>query len=311
MIIAPITTKRQPFGCISNKQSSDEHIQKPMIIPIKPPAEIEIKWLMSKPDAETRRIAGLVAEREVGEMIDATTDHAMLVVLGHFAQALEVVEKLAQVPLGQRQGANGPPQMKLIEFLVGILGGIEYLQELNLGAQSIVSDPTIAKAWGQAIFGHYSQVSRTLEVADAETLAGVIDVLRTVSAPFIQAAVMETIKQSGGLVIDVDLTGRQVSPTSTDYDEAEFGWMDDGVSKGYQDAVTSLVCERWGRLMLTLQRYTGRTLSCKRRSRKWKNCCKFVRADGWNCFRGSVRKWYFSLSNCKSNWITTSTNKRG
>lgn len=263
MIIAPITPKGQRYGTITNKQSRDERIQRPMIIPLEPPEEIEIKWLLPKPGAEARRIAVLVGEGEVGEMIDATTDHAMLVVLGHFAQALAVVEKLVQVPLGQRQGANGPPQMKLIEFLVGILGGIEYLQELNLGSEPIVSDPTIAKAWGQAVFGHYSQVSRTLEVADEETLAGVIDVLRTVSAPFIQAAVMETIKHSGELVIDVDLTGRQVSPTSTDYDEAEFGWMDDGVSKGYQDAVTSLVCERWGRLMLSLQRYTGRTLSAE------------------------------------------------
>ncbi len=39
--------------------------------------------------------------------------------------------------------------------------------------------------------------------------------------------------------------------------------MDDGVSKGYQAAVSSLVCERWGRLMLTLQRYAGRTLSAE------------------------------------------------
>ena len=263
MIIAPITTKGQAFGYISNKQSTDEPEQQAMIIPIKSPDETEIKWFLPQPDLEARRVAALVAEGEVGEMIDATTDHAMLVVLGHFAQALAVVEKLAQVPLGQRQGANGPPQMKLIEFLVGILGGIEYLQELNLGSQPIVSDPTIAKAWGQAVFGHYSQVSRSLEVADEETLAGVIDVLRTVSAPFLQAALMETIKQNGGLVIDVDLTGRQVSPTSTDYDEAEFGWMDDGVSKGYQDAVTSLLCEHWGRLMLTLQRYGGRTLSAE------------------------------------------------
>jgi hypothetical protein len=234
-----------------------------MIISIKPPEETEIKWLLSNPGSETRRIAGLMEEREVGEMIDVSTDHAMLVVLGHFAQALALVEELEQVPLGQRQGANGRPQMKLIEFLVGILGGIEYLQELNLGAEPIVTDPTIAKAWGQAVFGHYSQVSRTLEVADEETLVAVGEALRTVSAPFMQAAVMETIKQSGGLTIDVDLTGRKVSPTSTDYDEAEFGWMDDGVSKGYQAAVSSLVCERWGRLMLTLQRYAGRTLSAE------------------------------------------------
>jgi hypothetical protein len=263
MIIAPITPKGQPFGFISDKQSNNECSPKPIIIPLKPPGKIEIKWMLPKADAEARRIAALVAERDVGEMIEATTDHAMLVVLGHFAQALGLVEALAQVPLGQRQGANGPPQMKLIEFLVGILGGIEYLQELNLGPQPIATDPTIAKAWGQAIFGHYSQVSRTLEVADEATLAVVIEALRTVSAPFIQAAVMETIKHSGGLTIDVDLTGRKVSPTSTDYEEATFGWMDDGVSKGYQDAVTSLVCERWGRLMLSLQRYTGRTLSAE------------------------------------------------
>jgi hypothetical protein len=63
------------------------------------------------------------------------------------------------------------------------------------------------------------------------------------------------------LIADVDLTGREVSPTSTDYPDADFGWMDDEVSKGYQAAVTSLACERWQRLMLTLQRYAGRTLS--------------------------------------------------
>jgi hypothetical protein len=39
--------------------------------------------------------------------------------------------------------------------------------------------------------------------------------------------------------------------------------MDDGVSKGYQAALTSLVSERWQRLLLTLQRYSGRTLSAE------------------------------------------------
>ena len=90
-----------------------------------------------------------------------------------------------------------------------------------------------------------------------------MEVLRAVSRPFIDAAVMETIRQEGQLMIDVDLTGRKISPTSSDYAEASFGWMDDGISKGYQAAVTSLVCTRWKRLMLTLQRYTGRTSSAE------------------------------------------------
>jgi hypothetical protein len=134
---------------------------------------------------------------------------------------------------------------------------------LNQGAQPITRDPTVAAAWGQRLFRHYSQVSRSLEAADEQTLAGVIEVLRTVSGPFMQAAVLETLKQRGQLTLDVDLTGREVSPTSTDYPEADFGWMDDAVSKGYQAAITSLVCERWGRLLLSLQRYPGRTLSAE------------------------------------------------
>ena len=238
--------------------------QQPMMMPTKAADKIEIKWLSNEANAEAVRIAELVGKQEVNEEIDATTDHAWLVVLGHFAQALRLVTALAEVPLRQRKGPDETkPQTKLVEFLVGILGGIEYLQDLNKGPQPIVKDQTIAAAWGQAIFRHYAQVSRTLEVADEETLAAVVKVLRTVSAPFIQAAVMEEVKRKGCLMIDVDLTGRVVSPTSSDYDDATFGWMDDGVSKGYQDALTSLISERWQRLMLTLQRYSGRTLSAE------------------------------------------------
>jgi hypothetical protein len=232
-----------------------------LLMPRSVPAS-EIQIVFREVEAEARWLADVVGERQVAEAIDTTTDHAWLVVLGHFAQALGVVRELSQVHLEQRQGPDEiPPQVKLIEFLVGILGGIEYLQELNQGAQPIVTDPTIAQAWGQALFRHYWQVSRTLEAADEQTLAEVVAVLRTVSTPFIQKAVMDSLKQQGQLTVDVDLTGRAVSPTSTDYADATFGWMDDEVKKGYQAAVASLVCERWGRLWLSLQRYGGRTVS--------------------------------------------------
>ena len=207
------------------------------------------------------RIAQLIGDQVVGDEIDATTDHAWLVVLGYFAQALGLVAGLETVPLEQRQGPACRPQTKLLEFLVGILGGIAYLQDLNLSDNPIVKDPTMVAAWAQDTFVHYSGVSRTLAAADEDTLKAVGDVLQTISQPFIDAAVMETIRQEGYLVLDIDLTGRQVSPTSTDYPEASFGWMEDGISKGYQAAVTSLVCKRWKRLLLTLQRYTGRTSS--------------------------------------------------
>jgi len=256
----------EPLGSILAGRSVDERAKRPILIPLssKGGDRTQLKWpWQTEPRPDAVLIEPWVGDREIEEALDATTDHAWLVVLGHFAQALGLVAELEGVPLKQRQGANGPPQMKIIEFLVGILGGIDYLQELNRGAQPIASDPTLATAWGQQIFGHYSQVSRSLEVADEATLTAVIEVLRQVSAPFIQAAVMETIKQSGALLIDVDLTGREVSPTSQDYAEADFGWMADGVHKGYQAVVSSLVCERWTRLLLTLQRYPGRTQSAE------------------------------------------------
>src|SRR3990172_8736179 len=213
--------------------------------------------------SQAERIAALVGERTLEAEIDATTDHAWLVVMGQFAQALGLVKELEAVPIDQKQGPKCRPQTKLIELLVGILGGIEYLQDLNLEAHPIATDATIARAWAQAVFAHYSGVSRTLEAADENTLQAVIENLRQESQPFIQEAVMETIRKRGCLTADVDLSGREVSPTSTDYKDATFGWMADDVRKGYQAAILSLVCERWQRLLLALQRYTGRTHSAE------------------------------------------------
>lgn len=229
------------------------------VIPVVPQGAIR----PGEPSPEARRLAELIGDLMIGDEIDATTGHAWLVVLGYFAQALGLVTGLAAVPLDQRKGPECGPQTKVIEFLVGILGGIEYLQDLSLSDDPIAKDPAVIEAWGQDTFVHYSGVSRTLDAAEEETLKAVVDVLQAFSRPFIDTAVMETIRQRGQLVVDVDLTGREVSSTSTDYPDAGFGWMEDDVKKGYQAALTSLVCEQWKRLMLTLQRYPGRTLSAE------------------------------------------------
>jgi hypothetical protein len=223
----------------------------------------KFKRMSSTPSPEAIRIARLVGEQDVGDEIDATTDHAWLVVLGYFAQALGLTIELTKVPIDQREGTDHTPQEKLSEFMVGILGGIEYLKDLNLDEQPIAKDSSVVEAWAQATFAHYSGVSRTLDASDEDTLAAVVQALQSISRPFIDAAVLETTKQDGRLTVDVDLAGREVSSSSTDYPEASFGWMGDSVSKGYQAAVTSLVCERWTRLMLTLQRYAGRTKSAE------------------------------------------------
>jgi hypothetical protein len=221
-------------------------------------------WKVEIPfHSQAEQIAALVGGRAVSAKLDTTTEHVWLVVMGQFAQLLGLIKGLEAVPIDQKQNPKCPAQTKLIELLVGILGGIAYLQDLSLEAHAIARDSTVAQAWAQAIFGHYSGVSRTLEAADEQTLAAVIEILNQVSQPFIQAAVLETIRKQGGLTADIDLTGREVSPTSTDYKDATFGWMADDVHNGYQAAIVSLVCERWQRLLLALKRYPGRTHSAE------------------------------------------------
>jgi hypothetical protein len=194
---------------------------------------------------------------------DQMTDHGLLVALGRFAADLGVLSKLDAVRIPQQQGAAHTPQEKLVEFLVGILAGIGYLQELNEGDHPLVHDEAVAAAWGQERFAHYSGVSRTLAAADERTLAELITVLRRIGQPFIEQAVLMEMKRQGFLVADVDLAGRPVSPTSSDYPESSFGHMDDAIQKGYQLALASLVSQQWRRLLVAGQRYTGRTLSAQ------------------------------------------------
>jgi hypothetical protein len=169
--------------------------------------------------SEAERIAALVRHRDLGQAVDASTDHALLVVLGEYARQLGLIERLQAVPIDQRQG-DYTPQSKLIEFLVGILAGLEHLEDLNQAAAPLVKDQAVITSWGQAGFAHYSGVSRTLSAAGDDTLSEVIEVLQTISQPFIDAEVMALARRGQALVLDTDLTGRKVSSTSTTYPDA-------------------------------------------------------------------------------------------
>ncbi len=194
--------------------------------------------------------------------LDLTTDHAGLVVLGKYAQHLGLIQRLQTVPLAQRTRTH-TPQDKLIQFFVGILAGLDYLQDFNLAPHPLVTDHAVSSAWQQVAFAHYSGVSRTLAAADEATLLAVQTVLQEVSQPVIEREVLALVRAERPLVIDVDLSGRPVSPTSTTYPNADFGWMDDAVAKGYQAAITTLSGGPSGRLVLSSQRYPGRTKSAE------------------------------------------------
>ncbi|MEP7359690.1 MAG: hypothetical protein ABI847_20730, partial [Anaerolineales bacterium] len=174
----------------------------------------------------------------------------MLVAFGEFLQQHGLLERLHQVPIGQKT-RGFTPQAKLIEFLAGIMSGIEHLQDLNAGPRPLVPDRCVAQAWGLERFAHYSSVSRTLAAGDDQTVAAVEAAITAFGRPFIETSVHELLRRGQPLVYDFDLTGQAVSSTSTTYPEAAFGWMNDQVRLGYQLARVCLSPSTDERLWLT------------------------------------------------------------
>jgi len=188
------------------------------------------------------------------------TAHAMLVVWGLYARQIGLAQALQEVLIPQRSRTH-TPQTKLIEFLVAILGGCAYLQDISQGVQPLDHDGAVAQAWGQSQWADYSGVSRTLAACTQETVTAVRQAVARVSQPFIDREVVLALHNEGCLTYDGDLTGRPVSPTSTTYEGAAFGWMDDAVQLGYQAALVSMRSPTYGRLWLSVTPHPGDTVS--------------------------------------------------
>ena len=105
--------------------------------------------------SEAERIAALVGPRDLGQAVDASTDHALLVVLGEYARQVGLIERLQAVPIDQRQG-DYTPQSKLIEFLIAILAGLEHLEDL-----SQATNPLLGASWLCALLGRQSHLERS------------------------------------------------------------------------------------------------------------------------------------------------------
>lgn len=190
------------------------------------------------------------------ELTEQETAHGLLVAFGRFAQETGVLADLMAVRIPQKH-RGVPPQTKLVEFAVGLLAGQENLRDLNLGPHPIAKDRAVATAWGQGRWVHYAGVSRTLKVCDAITLSDVRAAIDRFNRPFIAQAITDELFAGRELVLDVDLLGQAVSPTSTTYPEAAFGWMDDAIRLGYQLARVCVHTQRYGRIWLEGFHYPG------------------------------------------------------
>jgi len=189
------------------------------------------------------------------------TQHAFLVAWGWFAEYIGLIQAVQAVPLRQKKYTHRP-QTKVLEFLVAVLGGSEYLQDISLSAHPLDMDQAVAEAWGQPGWADYSGVSRTLSSLSWDEACALAQVLEQVSQPLIQSELDVLRSRKQRLRYDADLTGLPVSNSSQTYPHAAFGHMDDEIRLGYQAAVVSLESPTYRRLWLSATHHPGDTVSC-------------------------------------------------
>lgn len=189
------------------------------------------------------------------------TQHALLVAWGQFAREIGLLSSLKAVKLSQKVYEH-TPQAKVIEFLVAILSGAKYLQDISLAAHPLDKDLVVAQAWEQAGWADYTGVSRALSALSWAEVHEIVNVLEHVSQPFLDSELSVLRLQGSRLQYDGDLTGLPVSNTSRTYPNAAYGHMSDEIRLGYQAGVVSLQSPTYGRLWLSVAHHAGDTVSC-------------------------------------------------
>jgi hypothetical protein len=174
------------------------------------------------------------------------TQHALLIPWGHYPQEIGLLSGIEAVKLNQKVYEHRP-QAKVTEFLVAILSGAKYLQDISLAAHPLDKDIAVAQAWGQPGW------------AEVDAL---VEVLERVSQPMLESELALLRAQGGGLEFDGDLTGLPVSNTSRTYPNAAYGHMSDEIRLGYQAGVVSLQSPTYGRLWISVDHHAGDTVSC-------------------------------------------------
>ena len=83
----------------------------------------------------------------------------------------------------------------------------------------------MARAWQQMGWAHHSGVSRSLKALSQDEAEQIAKVLNGLEQPILDREVMLALATPGELILDGDLTSRQVSNTSSNYPDAVFGHM--------------------------------------------------------------------------------------
>lgn len=189
------------------------------------------------------------------------TQHAFLIVWGHYAAHSGLIDTVNKIPLRQKTYRH-TPQRKVLEYLVATLAGLAHLKDISCAAHPLDQDLAVARAWEQDSWADYTGISRALRALTDDDVDRIIEALEAYSHPCRRAEVSQILLSQPYLILDGDLTGLPVARTSQTYPDATFGYMDDDVQLGYQLALVSLVSPTYGRLWLAGSHHPGNTVSC-------------------------------------------------
>lgn len=165
-----------------------------------------------------------------------TTRHGFLVALGWVARKLGLLEALNRHLQIKQKTYLHTPVDKIVEALVGILGDCKYMKDLNFDPEPLVADETVAQAWGQERFAHFSTVCATFAKLTLENVEQLAEALAEVQAPLLQQEVAAVAgpDRARPVLVDVDLTGQRVRGEAKQYTGTDFGYIQGKLARGYQ-----------------------------------------------------------------------------
>jgi len=151
-----------------------------------------------------------------------------LVPTGHYAQKIGLIDLFKQRLKIKMKTIHHTPVEKIIELFVSMISGCPDIKTVN---NRLVPDKLAATAWCQKQFADQSQASLVLHRITPENLLQLEEIFQTL---FHEQSLARRHPRNKWLVVDVDMTGLPVSPSSRTYERATFGFMQKEKGKGYK-----------------------------------------------------------------------------
>ena len=142
-----------------------------------------------------------------------------LVPTGHYAQEIRLIDLFKEHLKIDMKTVHHTPVEKVIEQFVSMITGCPDMKTVN---NRLVPDRLAAAAWCQKQFADQSQVSEVIHRITPENLLQLEEIFHKLLS---QQGLARRHPVSEWLVVDVDMTGLPVSPTSKTYEGAAFGFM--------------------------------------------------------------------------------------